>query len=81
MKGTKKPALTSWKELQERHATDEEIQQWFGNDSPNSIGIVTGVTSGIAVVDLDSHEAVEFARSNDFHPTPLVRTEKGYHAY
>ena len=80
-KGTKKPALTSWKEFQERHATDEELTAWFGNGNQNAIGIVTGVISGIAVVDLDSSEAVEFSRSHDFPPTPLVKTGKGYHAY
>jgi len=80
-KGTKKPALLSWKEFQGRHATDEEIQKWFGSGSRNSIGIVTGVISGIAVVDLDSQEAVKFATSHDFPLTPLVKTGKGYHAY
>jgi len=81
IKGTKKPALLSWKEFQGRHATDEEVQKWFGNGSHNSIGIVTGVISGIAVVDLDSQEAVKFAKTQNFPPTPLVKTGKGYHAY
>jgi hypothetical protein len=80
-RGTKRPALASWKEFQERYATDEELTSWFGNGSHNSIGIVTGVISGIAVVDFDSAEAIEFAKSHNFPPTPLVRTAKGYHAY
>ncbi|MDA8086801.1 MAG: bifunctional DNA primase/polymerase [Nitrospiraceae bacterium] len=80
-RGTKRPALSSWKEFQERRATDEEIRAWFGNGSRNGIGIVTGVISGIAVVDLDGPEAVEFAKAHGFPPTPLVKTGKGYHAY
>ena len=81
IKGTKRPALSSWKEFQERRVTDEEVNAWFGNGSRNGIGIVTGVISGIAVVDLDSPEAVAFAKAHDFPPTPLVKTGKGYHAY
>ncbi|MDA8170604.1 MAG: AAA family ATPase [Nitrospiraceae bacterium] len=80
-KGTKRPALSSWKEFQEWRATDEEIRAWFGNGSRNGIGIVTGVISGIAVVDLDGPEAVAFAKAHDFPLTPLVKTGKGYHAY
>jgi hypothetical protein len=80
-KGTKRPALVSWKEFQERHATDEELTAWFGNGNQNAIGIVTGVISGIAVVDLDSPEAVEFSMSHNFPSAPLVKTGKGYHAY
>ena len=80
-RGTKRPALVSWKEFQERHATDEELTAWFGNCSNHSIGIVTGSISGIAVVDFDSPEAVDFSKSHDFPLTPLVKTGKGYHAY
>ncbi|MEW6110071.1 MAG: bifunctional DNA primase/polymerase [Nitrospirota bacterium] len=79
--GTKRPALVSWKEFQVRHASEEELTSWFGNGSHNNIGIVTGVISGIAVVDFDSVKAVEFAKSHNFPPTPLVKTGKGYHAY
>lgn len=81
IRGTKKPALASWKEFQERHAGDDELKAWFGGGSHNGIAIVTGIISGIAVVDMDSPEVVEFAKSHNFPPTPLVRTGKGYHAY
>ena len=81
VRGSKRPALASWKEFQERRATDEELKAWFGNGSRNGIGIVTGVISGIAVVDFDSPEAVKFAKANGFPPTPLMKTGKGYHAY
>lgn len=79
----KRPAIPSWKEYQHRRPTDEELVKWFGNESQNNIGIVTGAISRLAVVDLDSKEAVEFAKENDFPLTPLVKTGKdyGYHAY
>lgn len=78
--GSKKPVIP-WTPYQSRYATDEELQDWFGNDSKNNIGIVTGKISGITVVDLDSQEAVKFANTHCFPKTPLVKTGKGYHAY
>lgn len=75
----KKP-LISWKEYQERHATQEEITRWF-SDGGNNIGIVTGKISGITVVDFDTDEAVQMATARGFFNTPVVRTGKGYHAY
>ncbi|UXE04788.1 DNA primase/polymerase [Arthrobacter phage Shambre1] len=42
--GSKRPA-GEWKEHQARHATDVELQMWFGNGHP-AIGIITGAVSG-----------------------------------
>lgn len=78
---SKKPALSSWREYQERLPTGEELEAWFGNMSQNNIGIVAGKVSGLAVVDFDTPEAVQFAKDNHFPKTPLVKTGKGYHAY
>jgi putative DNA primase/helicase len=77
----KKPAIKSWIEYQKRLATDKEIKEWFGNGSKNNIGIVTGEISGVDVIDLDSQEAVQYAKNNNFPETPLVRTAKGFHCY
>lgn len=74
----KKPAVP-WTEYQRRMPTEDEIKEWFVNTNYN-IGIVTGAVSGIAVVDLDSEEAIAFAKKH-FPLTPLVKTAKGYHAY
>lgn len=77
---TKKPH-GPWKEFQERYLTDTEIENIFADDDCG-IGIVTGVISGIVVVDLDSPEAVQFAKENGFFDnTPRVKTAKGYHLY
>jgi len=77
----KRPAIESWKDYQTRKATEEELEQWFGNGSQVNIGIVTGKISGIAVVDLDSEEAIQFAKENHFPQTPTVKTGKGRHLY
>lgn len=74
----KKPAI-KWQAYQERHATDEELANWFTADN-YSIGIVTGKISGITVVDFDEKEAMENHLSF-LKAAPLVVTGKGCHAY
>jgi hypothetical protein len=77
----KKPAIPSWKEYQNRQPTGEELVMWFGNDSKNNIGIVTGAISGICVLDFDTQEAYEEARKSGLSDTPIAKTGKGYHCY
>ncbi|KQC08229.1 MAG: hypothetical protein APR62_05195 [Smithella sp. SDB] len=75
----KTPAI-QWKEYQHRKPTQAELIKWFSNGR-NNIGIVTGKISGIAVIDLDSEAALNFAKQNDFSDTPSVKTGKGCHLY
>lgn len=75
------PAIESWKEYQNRHATNDELEKWFGNGSRNNIGIVTGGISGIAVLDFDSKEAIQYSKDLKFPETPSVKTNKGFHYY
>ena len=44
----------SWKKYQNEKATDDELIQWFQNQS-HDIGIVTGAISQLTVIDLDQH--------------------------
>lgn len=76
----KKPALSSWKEFQNRRATPDELKTWFG---PHMIGIVTGSISGLVVVDCDSQEAVELvmAMLPEGFQTPMATTPRGLHLY
>lgn len=76
----KKPVV-SWAIYQTRRATEEEVREWFDNDKGYNIGIVTGLISGITVVDFDTAEAIQLAKKRNFPVTPLVKTGKGYHAY
>lgn len=71
----------TWKPYQSRKPTPEELQKWFGNGVKRNIGIVTGSISGIAVVDLDTPEAVQIAKDLELQDTPVVKTGKGYHLY
>lgn len=76
----KRPLLASWKEFQERKATEEEVRGWFEKYPDANIGIVTGKISGITVVDVD----VKKGGSKDRFPqeTAIVETgNKGFHLY
>ena len=46
--GSKRPALRSWKEYQDRRATDTEIREWFAGPNPRhgAVGLITGTISG-----------------------------------
>lgn len=78
---SKIPAIPSWKEYQTRKPTENELVAWFGNGSRHNIGIVTGAISNLAVVDLDSKEAVELVKAKGGLITPTVKTSKGFHLY
>lgn len=47
----------SWKPLEERMATEEEFNKWFGGDLLTGLGVITGKISGIVVIDEDSYKA------------------------
>lgn len=52
--GTKAPAVTEWKSLQQRIATPGELQTWFGAGTNNGIALVCGsVSNGLEILDFD----------------------------
>lgn len=50
--GQDKKPLIPWKQFQNSHPTQEQVQEWFSNEAVN-IGIVTGKVSNLTVVDID----------------------------
>lgn len=48
----KRPAIR-WLEYQHRLANEDEIQSWFKRWPDGNVGIVTGVISGLVVLDID----------------------------
>lgn len=50
---SKKPCLMTWKHLQARLPTVEEIEEQWGMWSWANIGLVAGKLSGVSVVDVD----------------------------
>jgi len=76
--GQKKP-LVAWTPYQTRKAGTEEITTWWKEWPGARIGIVTGVVSGLLVVDVDSKEGEE--KINELLPdtllTPACQTPRG----
>ncbi len=74
----KRPALSSWKEFQSRHPSEQEIREWFPSDDKNlNVGIVTGRVSGLVVVDCDTADDATFWMAT-FPASPLVvKTGRG----
>lgn len=72
--------LISWEEYQKRRPTDAELVEWFGN-TDNNIGIVTGKISGIAVIELNSMEAKQYAETNDLFSYVIVQAGMDFHLY
>lgn len=71
----KKPAIPSWKEYQNRFATDEELEQGFSNPKVNGIGLVTGEISQITVLDWDEIDS-------PYESPIMVKTiTGGFHSY
>ncbi len=57
--GSKAPALTAWKQFEQRQATDAELQTWFGNGQRPSIAIIGGLVSGgLEILDHDAPELI-----------------------
>lgn len=58
VRNDKKP-LIKWKDYQQRQSTVEEITEWFSLWRDANIAILTGLISGIVVVDIDNPEGLE----------------------
>jgi hypothetical protein len=80
----RKAALVPWVEFQSRKPTDDEIGAWFKKFPDAGLGIITGQTSNLTVIDVDSPEAqkkVTGLLPEDFE-APIVTTPRpGEHHY
>jgi len=76
-----KVPLISWTEFKKRQPTADEVNDWFSKWPDMNIGIVTGDLSGIAVIDIDSEEALVFAKSKGLPNGPMAKSGKGHHFY
>lgn len=71
----KRPAIAEWKPFQQRHATNEELRDWYGNGRRFGIAIVCGAISGgggygVEVIDIEGRAA---------YLLPLLRDEIDEH--
>lgn len=51
----KKPKVISWKKYVDQRPSEEEITNWFTNPE-NNIALPTGISTGIAVIDIDANK-------------------------
>jgi Bifunctional DNA primase/polymerase, N-terminal. len=84
MHSSKRPALDSWVEFQQRRPTLTEIETWWQNGTDKGIAIVCGKVSNLIVLDIDDPDkfgiALE-ALGETLPDTPIVQTPKGWHVY
>jgi len=81
---SKRPALDSWAEFQQRRPNLDEIQTWWGNGQQNGIAVICGKVSGIVVLDIDDPDKFGVALNavgETLPDTPIARTRKGWHVY
>ncbi len=82
-KGAKIPAVP-WQEYQRRLPTAEEIQTWSSKFATSNVGCVTGVISGVIVLDIDDSEVYERLWKElglDSNRTPVAATPRGAHIW
>lgn len=77
---TKRPRI-KWREYQERIPTEEEVMLWWEEYPDDDIALVTGVISGLVVVDCDNEDALNSATSEGMSSPCQVKTKRGTHFY
>ncbi|OHB25396.1 MAG: hypothetical protein A2542_00155 [Parcubacteria group bacterium RIFOXYD2_FULL_52_8] len=80
--GSDKMPLIKWTEYQKRRATDKELNEWFSISDTKSIGVVTGVISGLLALDLDIYKGADIS-GLALPPTAVSKTGGGgwHHFY
>lgn len=66
----------SWKRYQKERADEAQVRAWFDEHPERNVGIVTGETSGIAVVDIDGEEGFKSIKEAKATGLPLPSTRK-----
>jgi len=70
-----KRPLVAWLEFQDRRPTAAEVAGWFGRWPEANLGIVTGVVSGLVVLDVDAgHGGAQSLAGLESAHGPLPRT-------
>jgi hypothetical protein len=70
-----KRPLVAWLEFQDRRPTAAEVAGWFGRWPEANVGIVTGIVSGLVVLDVDArHGGAQSLSALEAEHGPLPRT-------
>lgn len=76
-----KEPLINWSEFQKRRASVEEATEWWTKWPDANLGIVTGLVSGVVVVDLDGPEGLESAKKLGLRTSVQTITGRGTHLW
>lgn len=77
---SKKPLL-EWKKYQTVKVTPDLIEEWWTKWPSANIGIITGITSGIVVIDVDSEDGLLEIEKVSPEMQPTVKSPNGWHYY
>lgn len=78
--GKDKKPLVKWQEYQKRLPTEQEILEWWTKYPEANVGIITGIISNLAVIDLDEVDKAKEALEPlipDSILFPIVKTPSG----
>lgn len=77
--GQDKKPLIAWGRYQKQKTTEEEIRGWWDKWPTANIGIVTGMISGLAIIDIDTEEGKQAIQEyiQDSLVMPVVNTPSG----
>ena len=70
-----------WKDYQQMPMSHKELMEHFTRYPTSNLALVTGKLSGVIVLDIDSNDALEFAKKKGLVKTPTVITSRGYQMY
>jgi hypothetical protein len=81
--GKDKKSLVQWQKYQKEKASEEQIKRWWNKWPEANIGIVTGIISGLAVIDIDTEEGKKTIEEfiPDSSIMPIVNTPSGGQHY
>ncbi len=78
---SKRPLLDKWTALQTTKPTIETVKSWYRKWPKASVGLLTGPTSGLLVLDIDVKKGGRLPEGVTIDPTWIAKTKNGYHFY
>lgn len=72
---SKKPAISAWKEFQDRKPTADEIAVFSSRYPNHNVAVICGAVSGLVVLDVDSEDGYRFLKENGYAIPPTPRTQ------
>jgi hypothetical protein len=78
-----KHPIGSWKKAQTERASPEQLKEHFLRNPHANVGVVAGVISDLAIIDVDGPDGLGSLAKIVSEPPqlPTVKTGKGYHYY